>query len=569
MLDEGRINQLKTLLDTYSREEQVWVAGYINGLVSQHKSDISIQGVTPSANRKTTLVFGTESGNSKKLALQFVAFAKKQGFIVKMQDLAVYKPEDISKEENLLVIISTHGDGEPPVGARKFYDYIHNNQLNLSHIKFSVLALGDSSYPFYCKTGDDVENRLKQLGAVSFLPIKKCDVDFEDDANKWFEDVLKILQHSNTSAVSMQPQQVLTEVKPKGKKFYTGKIRHSINLNDTGSARRTYHIEIETEEPVEYQPGDTLGIVPPNREEVVDEMLRLTGADGSLKLEIPKATGSLRELLINKLGICYLHTNILKKYATIAGLNDVPHKMDLIDLLKKYPLASAAQFVEVVRLLLPIAPRLYTISSSPAAHGQYEIHLTVVQDKFFIDQEKRYGLCSRFLGEQLTGTPVTFYIHTEKNFKLPHSDKDIIMIGPGTGIAPFRSFLAEREATGANGKNWLFFGGQRFTKDFLYQTEIQYYVETGGLSKVDVAFSRDQPDRLYVQHKLKEKASQVFEWISNGACIYVSGVKQPMYEEVDAMLHRIIMEQGNKNEEEAKEYLSTLVDEKRYQKDVY
>ena len=213
-----------------------------------------------------------------------------------------------------------------------------------------------------------------------------------------------------------------------------------------------------------------------------------------------------------------------------------------VSFLMRRRLLNADQFEDVVKILMPIAPRLYSVSSSPAAHGENEIHITVAKNAFLSQDEQRYGLCSEFLGDLPVGSPITFYVHKDKNFKLPAADKDVIMIGPGTGVAPFRSFLAERDATGASGRNWFFFGEQHFTTDFLYQTEMQNYVETGVLTKIDLAFSRDQQEKIYVQHRIKEKAGEFFQWIDGGASVYISGTKDPMSKDVEHTLLQIIEE---------------------------
>ena len=243
--------------------------------------------------------------------------------------------------------------------------------------------------------------------------------------------------------------------------------------------------------------------------------------------------------------------------------------MDLVDLLRIYPVKDAAQFEDVVKILMPIAPRLYSVSSSPAAHGENEIHITVAKDAFLSQDEQRFGLCSAFLGDLPVGSPLTFYVHKDKNFKLPAADKDVIMIGPGTGVAPFRSFLSERDATGASGRNWFFFGEQHFVTDFLYQSEMQHFVQTGVLTKIDLAFSRDQQEKIYVQHRMQQKSAELFSWIDGGASIYISGKKDPMSKEVEATLLNIISTEGKKTADEAKAYLEQLKKEGRYEKDVY
>ena len=442
--------------------------------------------------------------------------------------------------------------------------------MDLSHIKFSVLALGDTSYPMFCKTGEDVDAQFSKFGAKRVVPLQKCDVEYEEDAQLWFDKVLSVLEEQ-PAAASVAPPVVTPALakKPAGKKYYNGTILANINLNDRGSNKRTYHIEIGTDEPIEYEPGDTIGIIPKNREDVVNRIISLTGSDENLVVETAKAKGTVRELLSQHLNICYLLTSTIKKYAAIIQQEIPDTRMDLVDLLRIYPVKDAAQFYEVVKILMPIAPRLYSIASSPNGHGNTEVHITVARDRFLALDEQRYGLCSEFLGDQPVNSALTFYVHKDKNFKLPAAEKDIIMIGPGTGVAPFRAFLAERDATGANGRNWFFFGEQHFISDFLYQTEIQNYVETGVLNKLDLAFSRDQHEKVYVQHRMLEKAEELFQWIDGGASVYISGTKDPMSKDVEHTLLQIIGEQGKKTGDEAKKYLEQLKKEGRYEKDVY
>ncbi|MET0636979.1 MAG: sulfite reductase, partial [Chitinophagaceae bacterium] len=356
---------------------------------------------------------------------------------------------------------------------------------------------------------------------------------------------------------------------PAGKKYYQGKVLTNIILNDVGSDKQTYHLEIGVDEEVVYECGDTIGIIPKNRLDVVDRILELSAVPGSEELSTSKVTAPLRELLTFNLNICYLVGNTIKKYAAITGHAIPDVRMDLVDLLRIYPVAGADQFREVIKILLPISPRLYTVASSPSRHGNNEVHITVARDRFLSQDEQRYGLCSEFLGDQPVGSRLTFYVHREKNFKMPEATKDMIMIGPGTGIAPFRSFLAERDATGATGRNWLFFGERHFLTDFLYQTEIQAFVETGVLTNINLAFSRDQKNKVYVQDRMLANAAGLFEWMEGGAHVYISGTKAPMGKDVEASLLRIIAQEGHLSEEEAVVYLETMEKENRYQKDVY
>lgn len=579
MLAEARLKILQDLIKSASKEELIWINGYLNALVANGNGHAENGVATITANgspsaastsvKNISLVYGTETGNSKRIATTFVGEARKKGIHAKLTAMDQYRLTDLSKEEYLFIVVSTHGEGDPPDAAKKFYDHLHQNELSLPKLKYSVLALGDTAYPLFCKTGEDIDLQLKKAGGASVVPIQKCDLDFESDAANWFNQVLNVLEKTGTTtSASIVLQQNGTIAKKAGKKFYNGKIITNIDLNDKGSIKNTYHIEISAEETVEYEPGDALAVIPVNKKIIVDRIVSLSGIDPSKVIKTAKHEGTIEDLLTNHLNICFLLTSAIKKYAAIIQ-QDIPDtRMDLVDLLRIYPVKEPAQMEEFIRNLSSIAPRLYSISSSPAAHNN-ELHLTVSRNSFRVEDEQRFGLCSEFLGELPVDTEITFYIHKNRAFKLPAADKDIIMIGPGTGIAPFRSFLAERDATGAQGKNWFFFGEQHFRTDFLYQTEMQQYAQTGVLSKISLAFSRDQQEKIYVQHRMLENAIELYKWIESGSHIYISGTKDPMSADVEKAFLKIFEEHGNKTAEEAKSYLDLLKKEGRYQKDVY
>lgn len=478
--------KLKTFLDIVKEarvDELAWMGGYIAGLISHGSIDEDQPELSPSipeskpAVNKITIVYGTESGNSKRLATAFAARAKERGVATKLASLDQYRITDLNREEYFFAIISTQGDGEPPAAAKKFYDHIHQNGFTLNKLKYGVLALGDTSYPQFCKAGEDVDAQLQKLGGSRIISLQKCDTDFDEEANEWFVNVLGALSTKEANPV-LSAGSVAVK-KSSGKKIYKGTVLTNICLNDQDSIKETHHIEIAAEDLV-YEPGDAIGIVP-------------TDTSG------------------------------------------------------KRPL-----------------PRLYSVSSSLQLH-EGEVHITVARDKFYVDGELKYGLCSNFLSQLKEGDELDFYIHKNSLFKLPASDKDIIMIGPGTGIAPFRAFLSERDSTGATGRNWLFFGDQHFETDFLYQTEIQNWIDTNLLTRVNVAFSRDQEEKVYVQHKMIKHAAELFEWLQGGAYLYICGAKDPMSIDVENTLLGILDDQG----QDGIAYLNQLKEEGRYLKDVY
>jgi sulfite reductase (NADPH) flavoprotein alpha-component len=522
------------------------------------------------SNGRLTILYGTETGNSKKLATDFAAKAKQQKINARVVGMDQYKLADLAKEEYLLAVVSTHGDGEPPAAAQKFYDHIHNNGFKLEKLKYSVLALGDTSYPLFCKTGEDVDVQLSKLGGERIAPLQKCDIDYDEDAAKWFSSVLKNLQPAKEVAVApaaIAATAIAAPAKKTGKQIYTGTVTKHVNLNDRGSNKETWHVEIEAEG-VQYLCGDSIGIVPENDAQLVTDIIATSQADGNKSLTFKNEKLTVYELLKRKVNVVHLTERLVQQYATATGHTIPAGRADLLDLLKQYPVKNVLQFEEILVTLNAISPRLYTIASAPAAH-ENEVHITVVKDIYTVANQKRFGLCSAYISDFEVGKKIQFFVQPNKRFRLPASDANIIMVGPGTGIAAFRSFLAERDASGAAGKNWLFFGEQKFASDFLYQTEMQNWFQTGVLSKISLAFSRDQQQKIYVQHKLQENAAEVFQWLEEGAYFFVCGKKDPMSNDVEQALLKIIQDQGNKSEEQARQYLHAMEEQGRYEKDVY
>ena len=572
---DDKFKEFLDLIARSGREEVIWMNGYLNGMVKDLFVTLPVQAqvvsAAPSAVSKITILYGTETGNSKRLATDFATKAKQNRINAKVVGMDQYRFADLPKEEYLLAIVSTHGEGEPPIAAKKFYDHIHQNGFKLDKLKYSVLALGDTSYPLFCKTGEEVDEQFKKLGGNRIAPMQKCDVEYDVEANDWFNTILKNLNDSSTAVTVAEPVTVIAPVavvaKKVGKQIYTGTILTKINLNDRGSNKRTWHIEIAAEG-LQYQCGDSIGIVPENTTAVVEQIISVAKVDAVKKVVFKNEEVTIFDLLKYKINILFLTERLVKQYADITGQDIPATRMDLLDLLRIYPVKDAAQFETIVCKMNAVSPRLYTIASSPSAH-EGEVHIVAVVDEFSINEEKKFGLCSDYLSRLETATEQKFFIQANKRFRLPAEDKDMIMVGPGTGIAAFRSFLAERDATGASGKNWLFFGEQHFASDFLYQTEIQNWYTTGVLSKVNLAFSRDQHFKIYVQHKMLQHAAELYEWLNSGASFFICGKKAPMSVDVENTLLKIIEQQGNKSSEEAKKYLELMEEEGRYEKDVY
>ncbi len=627
MLTSPKLTLMQELIAGASREELIWLSGYLAGVVAQRAHETSapvpatpanpgtelplLRSTVPSNGlsapavaalpadnpatgvHKITIAYGTETGNSKKLAAEFAAKAKKKGINAKLVGLEQYRLNDLPKEEYFFTVISTQGDGEPPAAAKKFYDHLYEGSLRLDRMKYSVLALGDTAYPLFCKAGEDIDLQLQKIGGQRIASLQKCDTDYEAEAGHWFDTVLQQLlatgggqgsagqsangsatanagasiQSASGGAAAADPAKTVATPRHSGKKIYTGTVLTNINLNDRGSGKQTHHVEIAAEG-VDYQPGDSIGIVPSNPVPMVESILTLSGVDPARLHPHRTEDWPVSDLLHKKLNIVFLHERVVKKYGAIVRQEIPQTKIGLLDLLKIYPVKNGNQFLEVISVLEPIAPRLYSISSSPEAHSG-EIHLTVAKDTFAVNGETKHGLCSDNLSQLVPGQTLEFYVHHNSQFRLPAPEKDVIMIGPGTGIAPFRSFLAERDSIGAPGKNWLFFGDQHFTTDFLYQTEIQAWAQTGVLTKVNTAFSRDQAQKVYVQHRMLQQSAGLFQWLESGAHVYLCGAKDPMSADVENTLLEIIRKEGRRTAAQAVDYLDELKEAGRYAKDVY
>lgn len=570
MLTKEKQAQLQALVHNATKEELAWVNGYLSGLLGEGLLTTS-PNLAVGVPQKLTIAYGTETGNSKKLATDLVAIAKQKKILTKLVSLDQYRLSDLVKEEYFVTVISTQGEGDPPPAAQKFYDHIHRSGFQLPQLKFSVLALGDTSYPLFCKAGEDVDSQLGKLGGKRMVPIQKCDLDFQADAERWFQTVLdQVFQAGQSNPVEQtKPTETVVKpvAKPAGKTIYQGDILTHFNLNDRGSKKETWHIEIAAEG-LTYESGDSIGIVPKNDPTTVAAILSVTGIDAGTEFAYKSVSSSFYELLDAKLNIANLSEKVLERIGAIIGQDLKGASLDLLGILQKFSIQSKETVEAILNVLIAQSPRLYTVSSSPAAQGE-EVHITVARDIFWIGEEKKYGRCSDFLSKHQVGDQLSFFVQKNKRFKLPVQDKDVIMIGPGTGIAAFRGFLYEREAIGATGKNWLFFGEQHFASDFLYQTEIQNWFATGVLNKAELAFSRDQKEKIYVQHRIKEQGAELFQWLEGGAYVYICGKKDPMSTDVENALIEVIQTHGNKTEEAAKAYFNELKDKHRYHKDVY
>lgn len=566
MLSDIKFNLLQQLVQNASNEEIIWTKGYLAGYLDANQigNQVSPTTVSESIAVKPLIIYGTETGNSKKIASQLLATFKKNKIQAKAVDVFQYDKTKLEKETLLLFVMSTQGEGEFPQNAVAFYEYLKKTDLNLKNTSYAVLGLGDSSYPLFCHAGVLLDEVLAEKGAKRILPLVKSDVDFAPEVLKWQTDLENVFKNQvNTTTISV----VKTASSSEHKKNYTGIISNKIILNDTGSNKETYHIEISSEDEINYEPGDALGVVPKNKIDDVQFIIEYFNANSKQEIELKGIKNTIENWLLER-NIKGLSKRSLEQLGKLLKTEIAFEKADLMDVFQLYSKPETFQIEALLEILLPIAPRLYSIASSTEAHDG-EVHLTVNLNKFKFNDVVKTGLASKFLADFELNEPIEFYIHKNQNFRLPSEETDIIMIGPGTGIAPFRSFIAHRDATGADGKNWLFFGEQHFVLDFYYQTEIQEWLTTGVLTKLDTAFSRDQEKKIYVQDRIREKAKEFNNWLENGASLYICGQKFPMSNDVENAIIEVISQERNISSEQAKQVLEELESIGKYQKDVY
>lgn len=584
-LSDEQQRQLSQALSTLNTQQLAWVSGYLYGL-SQAGSQPTVTGAATAApSGSLTILYGSQTGNAKGVASAIKAQAEARGLPVTLTSMADYKPKQLKKETHLLVVVSTYGEGEPPESAVDLYEQLKKGKVGkLEGLKFAVLGLGDSSYEFFCQTGKDFDSLLTKAGADRVHELASLDVDYQDAAKAWGEQALNAIAATLSagpagSSVASAVQQAVGHSQYSKENPFPARL--SVNQKITGrdSTKDIRHIEISLEESgIRYQPGDALGIWFDNDADLVGEVLALAHLSG----DEATARGSLREVLSRELELTRLHGGFITGLAEIsdnaalkdlagdkAQVNALVASAQVVDVLKRFPTALTAE--QLLGLLRPLTPRLYSIASSQS-EVEEEVHLTVGVVRYPQDDGTvRSGAASSYLADRLPeDAEVRVFVEHNDNFRLPaNPDTPVIMVGPGTGIAPFRAFLQEREAQGADGKNWLFFGNPHFTQDFLYQVEWQRYVKSGLLSKISLAFSRDQANKIYVQDRLREAGLELYQWLEAGAHFYVCGDANHMAKDVQEALLDVIAEHGQKSREEAEEYLSELRRAKRYQRDVY
>lgn len=594
VLNDQQWNAITQAIVGLNRDQLTWVSGYLAGMASGANALVAAPAAAVAVSADTpvlTVLYGSQTGNAKGVATQFLAQAEAAGYSCKLVSMADYKPRQIKTETHLVVFVSTHGEGDAPDDAAELHEFLGSKKApKNAGLKYAVLGLGDSSYEFFCQTGKDFDSRLAALGATAVAPRLDCDVDYESVAAEWTAKVIEALKSDLTAAPSATPvaiqtgaaaQALATQTYTK-KTPYKATLLTSQKITGRDSVKDIRHIEISLEDSgITYKAGDALGVWFNNAPALVAEFLSLLQLDGSEAVKVGESSLTLKDALTKKLELTLSYPNFIKAYQAATGSGELAALLDdkaalrtyiadrqIIDIVREHPGKLTAQ--QLVEALRPLTPRLYSIASSQA-EVEEEVHLTVAHVDYEAFGVRHQGGASGFLCEYLEeGGEVEVFVENNDNFRLPENpDTPVIMVGPGTGIAPFRAFMQERDAQGAEGKNWLFFGNPNFTQDFLYQVEWQAYVKSGLLDKITLAFSRDQAQKIYVQHRLAEHGKEVFEWLEQGAHFYVCGDAMHMAKDVENALIALIQEHGGKTEADAKAYVLAMRKAKRYQKDVY
>lgn len=592
-LSAEQLELLTKLTGSLSKEQQVWVSGYLAGFSARNGEQVSqqVENATSSAQSALTILYGSRTGNGERLAKKAKILAEAQGLNVVLKNMETYRTRDLQAEKNLLVIVSTHGEGVPPFSAQELHGFIYGKRApKLDGVNFAVLALGDSSYFQFCKTGRDFDEQLEKLGAKRLVPVLTCDLDFEQPADEWIKSTLisfgaKLSNGSQGSASTnlSKPTQINTESPKYTKKNpYKAPVYEKITLHGKPSERQTLHLELATEDQgLTYEPGDSAGVIPLNPPELINEVLKVTGLNGEEVLEINGVQTTLYDSLRRNFELSKITTDVANRYLAFAPnaklkklvdnsakFKEYLYGRDIVDLFQDFP--AKVTSAELSKLLRPIQPRSYSISSSPLACPG-ELHLTVSVVNYEQSGRAKRGACSSYLSEvAIENEHVPIFIESNPNFRLPKNEETpIVMIGAGTGIAPYRAFVQHRELSEKRGKSWLFFGNRNFETEFLYQAEWQNFLKSGALTKMNVAFSRDGSKKEYVQDRLIENSRELFRWLQEGAHFYICGDMNKMAGDVQKALVKIIEQEGDLNNESAQEYVTNMQKEKRLQLDVY
>ncbi|TBL77069.1 NADPH-dependent assimilatory sulfite reductase flavoprotein subunit [Obesumbacterium proteus] len=588
-LTPEQLAKLQSAIGEFSPHQLAWLSGYFWGMVNQQPGTVAVT-PAPAVAASVTVISASQTGNARRVAEQLRDDLTAEGLGVTLVNAGDYKFKQIAQEKLLLVVASTQGEGEPPEEAVALHKYLFSKKApQMAGTAFAVFGLGDTSYENFCQTGKDFDARLAELGGERLFDRADADVDFKSAAEAWRKQIVDVLKQRVPQATAAQTQvsvagsvaQIVSSPYSKESPL-TASLAVKQKITGRNSDKDVRHIEIDLgESGLSYQPGDALGVWYHNDPDLVEEIIGLIWRTGDEKVTLNDQTMTLREALTERLELTQNTTVIVEKYAALSRderlielladkhqLQQYAQTTPLPDMIRQAPADLDAE--QLVALLRPLTPRLYSIASSQEEVGN-EVHITVGVVRYEVDGRSRTGGASGYLADRLEEDGgLRVFIEHNDNFRLPANPQTpVIMIGPGTGIAPFRAFIQQRAAEGAEGLNWLFFGNPHFTEDFLYQVEWQRFVKDGVLSRIDLAWSRDQKHKVYVQDKLREQGAEVWRWIEQGAHIYVCGDANRMAKDVEQALLELLAEHGGMDAEQADEFLSELRVERRYQRDVY
>ena len=588
--------EILNLLPTLTPLQLAWLSGYAwsqasgveQQVVGQHlAANLTALSAEPFS---ITVLSGSQTGNAKSVADKVAAELTEAGIAVKRVALKDYKAKTIADEKYLLLVTSTQGEGEPPEEGVVLHKLLNGKKTpKLTELQFAVLGLGDSSYPNFCQAGKDFDQRFAELGATRLFERVDADLDYSATTEQWIRDIVAIIKEkaAQASPVVQSIATATTALVAKESQYnkanpFPATLITNQKITGRQSDKDVRHLEFDLAgSDLHYQAGDALGVWFDNDPKLVDEILSLAQIDPTTEVTIEGKTQTISTALLSHLELTQNTPAFVKGYAAFANneqLNDLVadnqalqklvQRTPIVDVLHKFPAKLTAE--QLVSLLRPLTPRLYSISSSPVEVGE-EVHLTVGVVRFEHEGRARSGAASSFLADRVEEDgAVRVFIEHNDNFRLPNDTaKPIIMVGSGTGVAPFRAFMQQRVADEASGKNWLIFGNPHFASDFLYQTEWQQFAKEGFLHKYDFAWSRDQEKKIYVQDKIRENSTALWQWLQEGAYFYVCGDASKMAKDVEQALLDVIAKEGNLSPDEAEDYLNELREEKRYQRDVY
>lgn len=588
--------EILNLLPTLTPLQLAWLSGYAwsqasgveQPLVGQHlAANLTALSAEPFS---ITVLSGSQTGNAKSVADKVAAELTEAGIAVKRVALKDYKAKTIADEKYLLLVTSTQGEGEPPEEGVVLHKLLNGKKTpKLTELQFAVLGLGDSSYPNFCQAGKDFDQRFAELGATRLFERVDADLDYSATTEQWIRDIVAIIKEkaAQASPVVQSIATATTALVAKESQYnkanpFPATLITNQKITGRQSDKDVRHLEFDLAgSDLHYQAGDALGVWFDNDPKLVDEILSLAQIDPTTEVTIERKTQTISTALLSHLELTQNTPAFVKGYAALANneqlndlvadnqaLQELVQRSPIVDVLHKFPAKLTAE--QLVSLLRPLMPRLYSISSSPAEVGE-EVHLTVGVVRFEHEGRARSGAASSFLADRVEEDgAVRVFVEHNDNFRLPNDmTKPIIMVGSGTGVAPFRAFMQQRVADEASGKNWLIFGNPHFASDFLYQTEWQQFAKEGFLHKYDFAWSRDQEKKIYVQDKIRENSTALWQWLQEGAYFYVCGDASKMAKDVEQALLDVIAKEGNLSPDEAEDYLNELREEKRYQRDVY